>query len=258
MLKTICSIGAILLILVVAIFFITGNNTTQEPRTVINYEVKIPTTQQTIEPVKPITPVKTITVVQTPPPVIQQITTTRNPEWTQYLNTEDQFLIYRPDNWKLTETNYNTVNAFLEDEDKIDTTNNLPSIVYLNTPDQKGMLFIYGADFANTIYENFGSSEYITDSRYNMYFDYLVKGFDETSGYSNVVLNKDPVYYKMTGNPARRITGTLRFNGVPSTIELYIIEKQNTLYVETYIARTDISSKYNSDAQNIMKSFTIY
>jgi len=132
------------------------------------------------------------------------------PGWVKYTNYENHFSIYKPSDWTVT---------------------SLDKFVYVNTPDMKGFVMLYGMDTSSNPARTQISDEIV---------DSFIKGLksSETDQVKIISVVKDSNYYTINGNPARRITVYSQLDGESYNGDWYLITHESFLYAEGYSATT--------------------
>ena len=208
--------------------------------------VTIPTMQTiSYNVVQPTVTFATIPTIVPAPTVIKYI---GNSGWARYTSYDDHFSIYKPSDW--------TVSALDASEVYGKDSQYMDKVVYINTPNRKGSIMIYGMDFSGTIYSigNDPGKTQISDE----FYDGFVKGIKsgETDQIKFTSLVKDSNHYLINGNPARRVTLYSQIGGETLNGDFYLIAHENSYYVEGYFAMAGSTQSDASTASDIMRTFT--
>jgi len=192
----------------------------------------------------------TISPFQTVVPSSINVRSTGNPGWLKYTSYSDRFSIYKPSDWTVKEMDTSELM-------KGDTSGLkfLDKFVYIFTPNMKGFIMIYGADFSGTLYSIFNDpgKTQISDEFYDGFVTGVKSG--ETDQMKIISMVKDSNYYQINGNPARKVTVNTLINGEPLSGDFYLIAHENLYYVEGFFAMEGSTPYDASTATNIMRTF---
>lgn len=175
-----------------------------------------------------------------------------NPGWVQYTNYKDQFSISKPSDWSVETVDKSEI----MDKSESLYSQTTDEFVYIMTPNAKGFIMVYGADFSGTLYTIFDDKEKTQIS--NDFYDGIVEGISqgETDEVKFSSIQKDNSYYLINGNPARRVTVYSTVGGESLSGDWYVIAHGNKYYVLGYFAMTGSTQSDSSTASNIMHTFT--